>query len=460
MRAGAIAVGSRSPVPSLRASSLALGVSALAPTRWDERVWGGGNTVLVNLRTDYVAQVEFDEVRVFFALATGSEEVRTHRVGPFDYTRGERVVPFEGVPQGDHRIRVELYAGNVIVGVRTVLLSLSQDTSATVVVTRVHGGDVSRRRRGLGDRVRGRSLRLSGVHAGDAGSMRGGVRDGPRLRRNGSLRARRVHGRGSCVFGPIEGACDVGEYCNPVSGCVGGCNSGLCTDAGEPLPRYVWRAGEFGACSVSCGVGEERRDVTCVDGAGQPVEASLCPGPAPEASRSCERDRPRAVRVIGLSSGHAMAAAAKPKRALAACRATARARFRKHVNASGASAVRARRAARPAIDGRAAGSVERMAAISMCCSTRPTSSRSGAATPPDDASPRTWPGTSSAYAARRAQGAPAAQAGADRLRVVNAAMWSPTRAALVPTRMSTRTASERRAACVDAARAALHRDAG
>lgn len=249
---------------------------------------GEGNRLLVSLRTDYVAQVEFDEVRVFLALPSGSEEVRTHLVGPLDYTRGQRVVTFDGVPTGGQEVRAELTLGNVLVGARTALLSLSQDTSASLIVTRscagvmCPDGDDPSATECAGGRCVSPACTLETPTA-----CAGGCAEDRDCEAAVSCGQGQCTVEGSCVFIPIEGACGEGEYCDPTAGCRPNCIGGLCADAGMP-PAGSWVAGEFGPCSSSCGPGEQQREVNCVDGSGRTVAASSCAGPPPEATRSCE----------------------------------------------------------------------------------------------------------------------------------------------------------------------------
>lgn len=233
-----------------------------------------GHTVWVNLRTDYVPQDEFDEVRVFLSVGDGSEEVLTHLVEPLDYVSGQRVVVFEGLAAGDFRIRAQLHAGNTIVGSRTLTFVLAQNTNATLVVTRSCTGVV--------------------CPAGDPSATE--------------------CAGGRCVSPDcsVESPELCAEGCADNSDCLGAppCAEGLCTEEGScvftrclapdagpgpdagrdsgPPPTYMWSAGEFGVCSASCGAGEESRTVTCVDSMGGAVEASLCAGTQPETSRPCD----------------------------------------------------------------------------------------------------------------------------------------------------------------------------
>lgn len=231
-----------------------------------------GGSVWVDLRTDFVPATEFDEARVFLAEAggIGSEQVLTHYAQPADYVSGQRVVVFEGLRPGDYRIRVQLHSGNVIVGARSVTFSLGQSTNATLVVTRSCTGVVCPTEEDLS------ATECSGgrcVSPGCSAEMPEQCGDGctedsdcvaPSPCADGICTA-----EGSCVF----------------TSCRGGLDAGM-GDVGTQ--GYRWRAGEFGACSASCGAGEESRMVSCVDSRGNSVEPALCIGTPPETSRPCD----------------------------------------------------------------------------------------------------------------------------------------------------------------------------
>jgi hypothetical protein len=55
-----------------------------------------------------------------------------------------------------------------------------------------------------------------------------------------------------------------------------------------------WEAGPWSECAVTCGEGEQRRDVRCLDAAGAPVTADRCAGPRPESARAVDCTVPEA----------------------------------------------------------------------------------------------------------------------------------------------------------------------
>lgn len=96
---------------------------------------GGGRTLLVDVRTDYVAGLEFDTARVTL-LSTSEEQRLAARLGD-DFTAGRRVGDFT-VGAGDQRIDVELVdpTGVVVAGRRAILAVRSGTFAITVTLSR------------------------------------------------------------------------------------------------------------------------------------------------------------------------------------------------------------------------------------------------------------------------------------------------------------------------------------
>lgn len=254
-----------------------------------------GSEISVTLRTDYVPQVEFDEVRVFLAMDGGREEVLSQSARSLDYVQGQRIVTFEDIVPGDYRLRAQLHRGNVIVGSRSVGFSPTQDTNATLIVTRSCEGVMCPGADPMATECSGGRCVLPACSPeAPAACGEGCVVDGDCVA-TAACAEGRCTTEGSCVFTGAAGACGDSEYCDAQVGCLPRCANGSCGDAGvldaRPL-GYVWRTGEFGACSAGCGVGEESRTVICVDSAGAEVDGSLCTGPAPDATRGCDAGSP------------------------------------------------------------------------------------------------------------------------------------------------------------------------
>ena len=74
--------------------------------------------------------------------------------------------------------------------------------------------------------------------------------------------------------------CDDGDACTTADACLGG------TCVGAPV--YAWVAGPFGACSASCGPGQQSRGVACTRCGAESVDPSLCTEAAPSATQSCD----------------------------------------------------------------------------------------------------------------------------------------------------------------------------
>ena len=59
----------------------------------------------------------------------------------------------------------------------------------------------------------------------------------------------------------------------------------------DPCPTYHWLAGDWGSCSATCGGGTQARTVSCLDENGNIVAGSLCdPNTKPATSQSCNTD--------------------------------------------------------------------------------------------------------------------------------------------------------------------------
>lgn len=106
-----------------------------------------GHELSIDLRTDLVAQVEFDEVVV--TLDGSNERIERTAFG-VDYVVGRRVVEYAGISGGTHLVHMTLRRAGSVVAQRDVGVSLTQDLAITVVITRdcrgvscPNGGSVS-----------------------------------------------------------------------------------------------------------------------------------------------------------------------------------------------------------------------------------------------------------------------------------------------------------------------------
>jgi len=102
-------------------------------------------------------------------------------------------------------------------------------------------------------------------------------------------------------FGPCSVTCGTGTQtqtvtCRDASGAV--VSDSLCltpkptpatqTCTAPPCATYSWQIGTFGTCSATCGGGTQTRAVSCVqDGTTTIVDASLCAGPPPATTQTC-----------------------------------------------------------------------------------------------------------------------------------------------------------------------------
>lgn len=88
--------------------------------------------LLVDLKTDLVAQVEFSRVRTIL----DGVETLEHPVDDDGYFDGVRIARFEDVAPGEHSFSVELLEGNAVVASRPATIRLDGDLAATVIITR------------------------------------------------------------------------------------------------------------------------------------------------------------------------------------------------------------------------------------------------------------------------------------------------------------------------------------
>lgn len=183
-----------------------------------------GSTVIVNLRTDYVPNVEFEQVRIFLAAAgVEGEDVLMHGARDTDYVLGQRIASFENVTPGEYRVRAELLAQNGrVVGQRSLAFTLSQSTSATVVITRnctgvvcPGGTDPSATECSGGRCVQPECSPETPLACGEAGCVESANCTGSAACAEGLCTT-----EGSCIFMPVDGACGDADYCDSALGCL------------------------------------------------------------------------------------------------------------------------------------------------------------------------------------------------------------------------------------------------
>jgi len=218
------------------------------------------STLLVDLRSDLTGGADFTGVRVELRNGVAPDVVVAESsdfvTGEDDLRAGLRIAEFGGLNAGTYALSLELVdaAGGVVVP-RTVLVSLpaSRTLAVTVLVAGACAGvDCPR----LGD-----AASLTTCHAGEC------VEPG-------------CQAETGCETCPPPGPCGAG----PAPSDAG--LAGL--DATGPPGAFAWSTTEFGACSASCGEGEQTREVACVDDTGAEVPEANCADPRPDETMPCD----------------------------------------------------------------------------------------------------------------------------------------------------------------------------
>lgn len=264
----------------------------------------GENSVLVNLRTDYVPNVEFDQVRVFLAAAgEDGEDVLMHSVRDSDYVRGQRIASFDNVAAGEYRVRAELAQNGRVVGQRSLAFVLSQSTSATIVITRNCGGVI------CPDGTNPDATECSGGRCvapecspetpfacGEASCIESADCIASAACAEGVCTP-----EGSCIFMPVAGACGSSDYCDSTLGCL-------------PLPLVGSDAGMNDASTGDGG------DAGMPDaGADAGMDAGSDAGP-PSCGAPCDTGNTCELGAFDCSTGVPVCMAAGPGNAGVVCR--------------------------------------------------------------------------------------------------------------------------------------------
>lgn len=144
---------------------------------------GGGPTLAVDLRTDWVPGIEFAGVRVELE---GAEPADVLAFPSDDYLRGQRVAELRDLPSGQSTLHVTLHVPETgaVLDRRSVLVDTTSARVVTVLVPRRPG-------------TCGRDADCADVAAC----------------------ASAVCVEAACLAAPVPGACDDGEYCDPGLGC-------------------------------------------------------------------------------------------------------------------------------------------------------------------------------------------------------------------------------------------------
>ncbi|MEM9862536.1 MAG: hypothetical protein AAF938_13015, partial [Myxococcota bacterium] len=183
---------------------------------------GGANADLtVNLRSDYVPQVDFTSVRIALRAGDANETVATVPASESDYTRGEFLTNFGDLKQGDYVVRAELLAEDGrIVGSRSNALTLSQSTAVTLVITQScrgvecpGGGDPSFTECSGGRCVAPGCSPETPAFC-DEGCLSNEECNGSVACAEGVCLA-----EGACLSVPNDALCDENEFCDPRDGC-------------------------------------------------------------------------------------------------------------------------------------------------------------------------------------------------------------------------------------------------
>lgn len=242
---------------------------------------GGGNTLVIELRTDYVPGVELATARADVLTGPSGGRFVEHVADvDGDYTNGVRLGEIDGLPDGTVELRVSLVgADGTTFAQRPINVELTSDRGVIVVVTRSCEGilcsDPS-----LPACVGGRCVDptcLVGTEPTCGGTECTDASTCP----TGASCADPVCRDGVCLLEGDDAACGPGGACNPSTGCVGGADAGV--DAGPA---------DAGMCSAPCQVvpaqcGCSGGDICGLDGDGQ-LECRAPPSPPNGNLESCD----------------------------------------------------------------------------------------------------------------------------------------------------------------------------
>ena len=95
---------------------------------------------------------------------------------------------------------------------------------------------------------------------------------------------------GSVSVSPVAPSVSAITNTAPVTALSGTLSGGIATLSSSQIGgsySYAWSSSAFSACSVSCGVGIQTRDVACLRSDGVTVDASFCTGVKPATSQTC-----------------------------------------------------------------------------------------------------------------------------------------------------------------------------
>lgn len=168
----------------------------------------------IDLRTDYVPNLEFTDVRIRLRQA-GELRDDWHRVGDGDYVRGQRISRFRSVARGPVELDVELYGpdGATLLR-RPASVFFAGATTVTLVLTRSCEGVSC-----------AEGLACSGSRCVDAECTPetpercgDGCELTPCTPMN-ACAASQCTSEGACLYEARPGFCDSTEYCDPEAGC-------------------------------------------------------------------------------------------------------------------------------------------------------------------------------------------------------------------------------------------------
>jgi len=176
-------------------------------------------SMVVELRTDFVAGTDFDSVETRI---DGARPTTTDALLGQAFAEGRRVAAFDDVGVGTHMVAVTLFTGSVVVATRHVVVDFRDSSTVTILVTRDCVDIVCP---GRGD-----APNLTECHGGrcvepecnpDTPDACGTAEcmsddDCP----GGVACATPRCATGACLLAPDDSACAATERCDPVEGCV------------------------------------------------------------------------------------------------------------------------------------------------------------------------------------------------------------------------------------------------